>query len=274
MHYTQQQKLRLDALIATVYDSPHSEFYRKIFGKKDFVTLEDIPLLTQKDLASSPLNERTYTKDHLFVKIVPSNEGAPMLIGRSRTDLKHENFGKMLTRPLVLSGSIYDALEKALWYYENGILPIVNEENNEVTKLAATFYAIDSITADLQSLYTFIESVPDDQLSQIQHVNIVDSSFQILNQDRSPLEVTYTTTLSLPEVGTIAHGCKETSPGAALVLHPDPSTIVEVVQSNTLVITRLEKLPTPLIRYQTCLRGHWVEKQCSCPEENTLVLDY
>ena len=88
----------------------------------------------------------------LFMKI-EYRDGTPHLLGRTREDISAENYGSAAyKRPLVMFQSVQDSIEKSLWHYERNILPLIAEDNLELTCMAAAAFRIDAIVGDAASL--------------------------------------------------------------------------------------------------------------------------
>lgn len=87
-----------------------------------------------------------------FVK-VSYRDDAPVLVARTKKDIAAAAFGDLsYERPLVFFESAQESVEKGLWLYSKNILPLVAEDNLELTCMAACRYGIDAIVGDAASL--------------------------------------------------------------------------------------------------------------------------
>lgn len=270
---------KLASILDFVIKSEESDFYRGHFAKHvsdievflDFKNFEEIPILTWNDIYAFPFTKRIYTKDNLVTKVTYNSEtGRPLLIGRTRVDIAKENFGKLLKRPLILFENSHEGIEKGLWCYENNILPLINPEDIRVTMLASELYHIDSIISEPKMLDVFLENTSSEIIESVIHVSIINSSFDHLEIKKISEEWSLSVTLALPEVGTIAHACKHELAKGKLLFHPNKYSILEY--NGVLTITKLIKLPTPIIRYQTNIKAGQVEKSCSCDVTEAFIL--
>ncbi|MEK7567373.1 MAG: hypothetical protein AAB513_00420 [Patescibacteria group bacterium] len=273
-----KKKLKLQKLIGLIYNSKKSKFYKNIWKnlyfknrKIDFVNL---PIIGAKDIIKCKFDKRIYIKNGLFVKIV-YHENIPFLIARTKSDISKENYGEIsYERPLVFFESSHESIEKSIWLSSKKILPILEEENTNLTLMISGRYGIDSILGDSKSIARII---PDGSrhfdYRKIKNVTIMDCklerSFIKFLSDIFPsakIEII----ISLPETGPLGFVCQENKKNN-LIFHPPDDTIIEV-NNGYLVATRLILLPTPIIKYKTGIKIAMEKRNCSCKSELSFSL--
>ncbi|MDP3726112.1 MAG: hypothetical protein Q8R36_02855 [bacterium] len=263
---------RLKQLLTTVYDSPLSAFYRNHFKKHNFSPvqfqtlsdIEKIPILNWKLLSTTPLLERIYTKEPYLTKIIYKNDRS-FLVGRTLADIALEDYGLSCTRPLMLFSTSHEGVEKGLWFFEHNILPAINEENLELTAMIAAKYEIDGIVAEMELLKQFLPRLQKNgyNFSRISNIKIIDTSFDISFLKTHFPSKNFKIILGLPETGAFAKACPKSFDHEIIVFHPNEMSILEF--NETILVTRLLTLPTPIIRYQTNIFAE-IQKQyiCTC----------
>ena len=275
-----EQLEHLRTLLHEVSTSDQSAFYIDHFRtegfepkiSKDPEILDCIPILQWETLVQTPFLKRLYRNSQLYTKIVSGrSHNKPILIARTTEDISEEHFGTIQTRPLVLFGTIHESIEKCLWVYEQNILPLVcTEGSGELTARTALQYGIDSILCDMGSFKEVSPHLSDYLIENEVHVSVVDTAFDMSFLNTRVPQHHYTLTLGLPEVGTIAHACPETHGCDSIVFHPDERSIIEIL--DTLIVTRLVNLPTPIIRYQTDIKAKSLPQTCRCKEHLSFSL--
>ena len=273
-------------LARDTFSSPYSGFYRTLWEKtgfnsaKDAPLLSELPLLSRDHLSYTPLPQRLYCaadNEGLFMKIIRHPGYPAFLIGKTKACITQENYGETpYTRPLISMRSSHESLEKGLWMYERGLLPLIAEDNHTITLMAAERYAADAIIADCASLETFLHVPPSSSLrTSVIHIQCLDSTFNpsLLKQVHAVFpHATLSLTLSLPEVGPLAHSCPHT-PSTNPLFHPDPlSHITHNPHTNTLVVTRAAYLPTPIFNYDTMIPITMHTSTCVCATPYALSL--
>ena len=256
-------------MITRVLASEESRFYLDYYRKNNFSASElkrsrvprDIPLTSRETLAATPFLERIYTTRNLFTKITCQDD-IPLLIGRTEEDIRAEDFGVLGQRPLVLFGNVYEGIEKGLWAYTRNILPLISENNLDISAKAAVAYGVDSIIGGTEELKAFTPRFPEHNRNMVTSVSIVDVVFDAPFVHEHFQHAQLSLVLGMPETGSIAHACQSALKKGAPVFHPDKNTILEF--ENTLLITRMLDLPTPIIRYDTKIAAQVVDTVCDC----------
>lgn len=86
-----------------------------------------------------------------LVKIV-HDEGGAHLVQCTFADIANEPFGVISKRPMVYLADPHEQIEKAMWCYEHGMIPLIAEPQSEISNLMASKYKIDSLITDAISL--------------------------------------------------------------------------------------------------------------------------
>lgn len=76
----------------------------------------------------------------------------PRLIGRELSALKKEEWGPVAKRPWVHMWDPHLAIEKALWCYERGMVPVITERDPALALAIAKRYDADLLIVDAYSL--------------------------------------------------------------------------------------------------------------------------
>lgn len=268
---TKEQFSTLRELLGAIFESPSSAFYRTVWGEafaadgvSSCADLTRIPTLSLQQLHAVPLTDRLYKTERLLTKITYPNGAEPLLIARRVDDICHEVFGAGGIRPLVDFQSHHEALEKSLWYYEQNLLPLINEADPRVTAALAVKYEVDAITTSTDALRVLLpELALYCDTSALAHVSIIDTMFSLPTLKKLLPDSAHRLVLALPEAGTIAVACPEYIKKGDVVFHPHKSSIVEI-QNEKIVLTRLVMLPTPIVRYETDLSAQWTTCSCQC----------
>lgn len=278
-NYSKEKFNKLKILLSEIENSEASSFYRDIFESRNFEfkefcsssinNLEEIPCISYLNLLSVPLGQRLYTKKpHVgkLVKIV-RRYGDPFLIQRNLNDIQKENYGIACQRPQVCFDDSHEALEKSVWFYENNILPLVGEPNNlSVTAFTAKRYKIDFLLASQSLFFRLFSLLKSDFNARGIKISLLDDYFEIENiLALFPVTENLRLILALPETGAFAESCPEALKKGKLIFHPDRNSILET--GGRLIVTKLIKMPTPIIRYQTDIFVESVDKRCRCEEK-------
>lgn len=238
-----------DSLIATldlpaIYNNPLSDFYRRHWSVCP-TELNQAPVLTLEQLASTPLYNRLYQKGAGLVKTV-NQDGELFLVKRNFSDIGNDFLSlPHRTRPLVIFRNSDTSLEFALWCYGHGHLPYIGDINNlEASLFSAEVFKCDSLVTDWFSCQYIEEKWP---VSTLRQINIVDTptlnwAKKILNRPNFRLY------LYLAEAGNLGE-VKVKKSGPAF--YPAPGTWLEK-QTNQILVTKI-KITTPLVRYKTQL---------------------
>ncbi len=270
-----EKRARLRQLIQTISNSRESNFYKNIWKntplKNGVIDFENTSTIEIGDIIKYKFNKRLYVKNGLFVKIIYHNN-IPFLIARTKRDISKDNYGEInYERPLVFFESSHESIEKALWLYNKNILPLMAEDNIDLTEIIAGRYEIDSIIGDVKSITNIISRKTGRfDIKKIKNVTIIDSFFDknfisILKNYLPSGKIQII--LSLPETGPLGLLCKKTDK-ENLTFHPPKNTIIETSKNGYLIATRLILLPTPIIKYETEIKIRMAKKFCSCKKSN------
>lgn len=229
------------ALVDWARTNESSSFYRGKWGNE---TLFDRLLpITRDDLISVSLSRRRYKSEKALIKIVRSTEGA-FASQWSFSDSAKEEWGDIGLRPLVYLEDPDDALEKSLWCYERNVLPLIAEVTPDITSGAAEFYDIDSMIVDAPSLPK-IRPYLERRKEPLEYTAIHGASFdctRLLPYASYAKRVELI--LTLPETGAIAHAPLGSDP----LFKPVSNCHVDLAED--VLLTKLAKLTTPIIRYK------------------------
>jgi hypothetical protein len=257
-------------------------FYRKLFREHDFRSedlkspddLKKIPIINFQNLINISLPERLFEgdlSDGEFVKIVKKYEKT-FLIQRSLSDIKEENYGSFCKFPQILLSDSHDALEKSLWFYEHNIIPLIGEPNNlEATSYSAVKLGIDFLLIDEEMFLKYFPILKQKYETSNLSITLIDDYFnlsKIIGIFPFPDRLKFI--LALPETGAFAESCPDDLKKGELIFHSDKNSLLEM--GGRLIVTKLIKMPTPIIRYQTEIFVEPAKKECSCEEENTFKL--
>jgi len=262
-------------LVNKIFNSDESLFYKNIW--KDVstpVSIDTIPIIDHLSFIKTPLHDRQYKQEKGITKIVKKYE-TPFLVNTALVDLKEEDFGdKTVERPLVLLSDSHEALEKSMWFYENNTLPLIGETKNlKVTAYAASRYKIDSIVIDMKMFSQFLPPFSTKyNIKDSIKITVLDDNFD--KKEISSILKLFPSArfiLCLPETGAFANSCSKSLAKGNLIFHENNTSIVEV--ADTLIVSRLRNLVTPIIRYNSNIRGEFLkQKSCTCAYESfTLV---
>ena len=245
-------------LIDFVKQSKTSIFYKDIWNNTGHIkNIRDVPPVTVNNFIETPLNDRLYKNEKLFVKIIEKEEGS-FLWARTLEDIGHEMYGVTeCERPLVHFDSAHESIEKSLWFYENGILPLIGESNLSITAHVATQYKIDAIVTETKTLPLICESLAKTYpLKNIENLVIIDTYFDIGFLQEYFSKTNVYLRLGLPETGVFASANLQEK---SAEFHVHRNYIVE--KQDKLLITKLDILPTPIIRYDTALSSSFSFKE-------------
>jgi hypothetical protein len=218
--------------------SSAAPFYRDRWGHSDDL---DIPAITRSDFVNASLSTRRYKNERALVKTVNATDGA-FLSEWSFADIGGEQYGEVGMRPMVYFGDPDESIEKAMWCYENDLLPVIGENLPEVANDAADFYSVDSLIADSISLPKLLPHLSR-RNDQLKSLIIVGNSFDI-QQLHAYCAYAQDVRLvaSLPETGAFAVAPLSNAPEFT----PLPGCIFE--HSSTLLLTKEARLVTPIVR--------------------------
>lgn len=254
-----------------------SDFYKNLFRKHEFSSkdfkfsdaLEKIPVIDFQNLENVSLPDRLYKKikpDGEFVKIVKKYK-RPFLIQRDLSDIKEENYGSFCEFPQILLSDSHEALEKSLWFYKHNIIPLIGESNNlQASSYGAAKLGIDFLLIDEEMFFKYFPILRQKYEISDLSVTLIDDYFNISRIFQLfPFPDRLKFILALPETGAFAESCPEALEKGRLIFHPDKNSLLET--EGRLIVTKLIKMPTPIVRYQTEIFVEPADKKCSCEEE-------
>ncbi len=239
-------KNSISAFVDDVMKSGMSGFYREIWGR--VANFDELPLVSRNDFLKVPLSKRRYKDEKALVKIVHTPEG-PFLSEWSFDDIGQEPWGVPSKRPMVYLEDSHEALEKSMWCYENNMVPLIGERDADIAMFAAGKYRIDQLITDTASLPKLLPYLKR-RGEKLMSLTVLGDSFDAPTlMPFSDFARTVRFVLRLPEVGAIAEAPLADKP----VFRTVPNTFVES-EDGTLVVTKLTRLITPVIRYRTDIR--------------------
>ena len=234
--------LSLDALVELVRTSGHSTFYRDYWGTE--TRLDRLKPMTREKVAQTPWNARRYSRQKSLLKIVPFSS-RPFLSEWTLTDSALESYGGEGERPLVYLSNPHERLEKSLWCYAQGRVPVIGESVIDAGIRIALKCRIDSLLTDMAMLPRLgaLFGALDAPLVSL---SIIDTEFDYVRiESFARYARTTRLVLALPETGVIGassidtreqwhvpHGC-----------HLDTA--------ETIVISKPRLFSLPIIRYDT-----------------------
>ncbi len=238
-------KTDIEAFVREIRECPDADFYRTIWGKAD--TFSSLPCTTRDHFTQYPLSRRTYKKEQGIVRVVRGS-GGPFLSAQSFSDIAREPYGIPEKRPLVFFADTHDAVEKSMWAYLNGMVPLAGEKHGAVTIAAARTYQIDSLITDPVSLLSLLPYL-EERAEPLASISLVHHAFNPadLMQYRA-FAKTIRLVLSLPETGAFATAALTDDLQFSLL---EDCSIEQ--GKKTIVLTKYERLVTPIIRYDTGL---------------------
>ena len=260
------------SLVADILESPASDFYRaRVWnGAPPGTPIEDLPPLTRSLYATTPFLKRLYRTRGLLTKVAYLNE-QPFLVGRHLEDIASESYGTLGTRPLVAFGSTHESLEKSLWCYSRNVLPLVTNDDPDITAMLAKRYEADTLITDTATLAALLPALARYYgLAHFRFVSVIDSSFNLPLLEKMFPGAKLSLVLGLPETGGVAHACPEALGEKRLAFHASPHRRIE--RGDELVVTDDRLLPTPLVRYRTGIRVRFQEPVCSCGANESFEL--
>jgi hypothetical protein len=239
-------KIALSALISTVAEHTQADFYSQIWA--DARNFNELPTVSRSDVRMVPLSQRLYTEGPGMARMITDSEG---MFGYqySFEELNKEIYGPVGVRPLVCFADAHDAIEKSLWCYAHGTVPLIGEKDPTITALVAKEYRINSLLADEASFESLREHLQQ-HIQPISSVMLFGKTFQhdvLAHVSALARDVRFL--LSLPEVGAFASALPESVPQFTVL----PGCIVE--SDGELIITKLALRAFPVIRYRTGIQA-------------------
>jgi hypothetical protein len=236
----------IEQLVASIRDSKQSDFYKKHWGTAS--SFAQLPAISRGELLRTPLSARRYKEEKGLAKIVRDARGS-LLSEWSFRDIGAQSYGLVSKRPMVYMSDTHEAIEKAMWCYEHGMVPLLGEKDPDIASFAAEKYKVDSLITDAAALKR-IEPYLKKRAERLDSISILGDSF-------SPKELAafeqyadrIRLVLALPEAGAFAEAEFRDYPK----FKPIAGYIVE--SDETLVVTAEGLLVTPIVRYKTEISG-------------------
>ncbi len=192
-----------------------------------------------------PLAERRHKNAASLVKVVRTPQGI-FLSEWAFEDIANEPWGLPAKRPMVYMSDPHEALEKSMWCYEHGMIPLIGERDPSVAAFAAKTYLIDSLITDVPSLVALascVSFVPKklDSLSVV----IAYPEEALAAMPASEYAAVTRFLLALPETGAYAYS----DPARYPVFDLLPACSIERSE-NGLLLTKKRALVTPIVGYR------------------------
>jgi hypothetical protein len=260
------------SIAAVVFESAISDFYRTTVWDTPPPETPHEKLLpcTRAQYAAVPFLARLYRTEGLLTKVAYEGE-KPFLIGRHLEDIASESYGALGDRPLVAFSSTHEGLEKSLWCYTRNILPLITNDDPDITGMLAKRYEVDTLITDTATLSILLPALARHYaLARFRRVSIIDHTFNLPLLKKMFPEAALSLILGLPETGSIASACPEALARGELSFHAAPHRTLE--RDNTLTFTDDRLLPTPLIRYQPGIAIRFLSPSCGCGANETFAL--
>ncbi|MFA7310077.1 MAG: hypothetical protein WC050_04190, partial [Candidatus Paceibacterota bacterium] len=179
-----------------------------------------------------------------LVKIVRMPQGE-FLSEWTYEDLKREPYGVVSKRPMVYMTDDHEEIEKSMWCYERGMVPLAGEIDPDIAAFTAERYQIDQLITDTTAcgkLTSYLSSRAERLLA----ISIIDTSFPLSSLvSLAPFAKQVRLVLALPETGVIAEAPLSTAP--VFVVETDCT----VADGKTLTLTKKTQLVTPITEYDT-----------------------
>lgn len=234
----------MQQLVTEVGENHSSTIYKNFWGIER--AFSRLPVISRNILFEGPLSERRHKSARSLVKIV-THEKTRFLSEWAYEDVAREEYGAETKRPMVYLSDNAESIEKSMWCYERGMVPLIGEVHNEAVAVAmARKYQIDSLITDelsLERFRPFFENAPEVLTS----ISILGSRF---DSERMRWVLPYAKevrlVLTLPETGAFAQAVLEGNPVFAAL----PGCMIEN-REETLVLSKKDSLVTPIIRYNT-----------------------
>lgn len=202
----------------------------------------DLPTITREDFLDTPLSKRRYKEERSLIKIVHDGKRA-FLSEWSFDDIAKEEWGTIGKRPLVYMTDAHEALEKSMWCYEKGVVPLIGEPDPDIAAFAASKYKIDSLVTDARALVrleTFLRA------HVLEHIAIVGESFDVSTlQPFAEFASQIELVLARPETGALARARF----AEKLTFTPVSNCHIRR-DGESLIVTKTALLITPIIRYR------------------------
>ena len=119
-------------------------------------------------------------RERTFMKVVYQDD-VPHLPARTKKDIEKTDLGRVTyERPLVFFENVQESVEASLWLYAQNILPLITDENMDITCMAAIRYGIDAIIGDFRSLREIADVIPRyPGLAKVAHLVVIGSCAEL-----------------------------------------------------------------------------------------------
>lgn len=239
-------RTRLHALIDEVAQHPVATFYADIWG--DMRAFSELPTISRKDVRQVPLSRRMYIEQPGMTRTITDSDG---MFGHqySFEELNQEAYGPVGTRPLVYVADAHEAIEKSLWCYAHGAVPLIGEKDITITAHTSKAYNVNSLLVDEVSCVRFLEHIQQ-HTETLSSIMIFGRTFEyeVLMQ-ASVCARDVRALLSLPEVGAFAVAVPDEVPQFTVL----PGCVIE--SDGELIVTKLGPRAFPVIRYRTGIQA-------------------
>lgn len=231
----------LETLVADTASNAEADFYREKWGKDRM--FGSLPTVSREDFIRVPLSRRRYKVEKALVKVV--HDGERMFLSEwAFSDITKEAFGLPSARPLVYMSNSGETIEKAMWCYGNGAVPLAGEKDPDIAMYAAGKYKVTSLITDQEALLKFRPYLETHE--RLESLSIIGTSFDFeLLALSSAYADTVRLVLALPETGAFAVAPLSSAPKFSAL----PGCVIE--KHETLVVSKTAPLVTPIIRYRT-----------------------
>ncbi len=232
----------LESLLALVR-AHSSTFYRDRWGSAE--SFNTLPTVSRADFINSTLPERRYKDARSLVKLVHTPAGS-FLSEWAFEDIACEHYGQVGRRPMVYMSDPHETIEKSMWCYERGVVPLAAEKGPELAAFTAHAYAVDSLLTDATAVFKLLPHIAS--LMPLSSITIFGDSFDVPELlALQPLARSVTLLWRYPETGALAEAPLSLTPVFSAV----PGVILE--EQESVVATKVGVLVTPIIRYQSTL---------------------
>lgn len=271
MPVTEEFRQKIKELLKTVL-AAEPDFYRKKYlsaglGEEKINTLDEsswnsVPILTKEEISRTPYKNRCYGEGSGLNKLIFCEATDEyILLHRTLEEIRQEKFTLMGERPMVIMADVYEAIERCLYFYENKLLPLIGEfHNSAVIYATARQYEVDALFIDHSGIAAFREKLLE-ILPGLKSVTVIDSAFAPEDL-KWPEKIILNFSLSIPEIGSIAHACPESIKSGNLVFHPADDVYIEPSALSVVSTYRLKACP--MIRYKSALFSEKISGNCRC----------
>lgn len=239
-------------VIERVYHSKESAWYREWWEGNIPHLFHQIPLLTVKHLARTPLPQRQYKKEKSLTKIVYRPHGA-FLVQRGIADIACDDIPLLGTRPQVLMTNWRQAIEMSVWVYEHETLPLLSDTDDMAVVVGdARTYRVNAWYVDMNMARRITAGALRGFETKNIALCVLDEAFDVATLCRlQKICASVHARLVLPEAGVVAQWAPHHD---ICTWVPTDTSILEVVKGR-LVVSKTTHEITPLIRYHTNIRA-------------------